>query len=495
MLMYKLPRIFGKLAVIGRTTTLVILLVAAGSAKLGAFGVSQQQPATQGLQRTAPVLKLPHALQKQPNIVIIICDDAAYGDFGFNHAKDLRTPNLDRLAASGATFNNFYTAAAACSPSRAGLMSGQYVSRFGYDFNPPKPKKWQGGLNRITLASRLQALGYTTAAFGKWHLGNRPCYHPNRQGFDYFWGFIAGNRPYFAEHKFPDWKQQRIQRGGRYEMLQGYLTEQVGAEVARYVASADFSHPQLLWIAFNAPHSPWQAPQHLLDKFAHIKNPQRRNIAAMQWALDTAVGQITGALNARKQRGNTLIWFLSDNGGAEYAGHDNSGLNGHKGLLLEGGIKTAAFACWPGHIKRGQHLQQALSAYDITATSLALAGGSIPAEFAGCDIFSTLNSGKNHIPSRYLYWRQGDFAAIRDGRYKLILYLGEALSLFDLSRDPKEQNDLLRKPTEYLLQRAASMQKAWRQWNSYNTPNKWQPEKDRQEQQRQLDLYYPPRQR
>jgi len=471
-----------------------LLFIKLFSQNVQAFDFSQQRPVPlQNNFQQARAAKLPHGLHKQPNIMIIICDDAGMGDFGFNKKSQIKTPNLDKLANSGTVFNNFYTAAAVCSPSRAGLISGEYVSRMGWDFNPQKPRSWKGGIQRPTLAMRLQSLGYQTAAFGKWHLGNLARYHPNQQGFRHFWGFIGGQRQYTPEKVMAGSLLERVQRNGKYECLNKYLSYQIADEVSDYVATADFAKPQFLWVAFNAPHTPLQAPPDLVAGFGHIEDASRRNIAAMQLAMDRSVARIVSSLAARGQLENTLIWFLSDNGAAVSGPYDNAGLRGHKGLLLEGGIKTAAFASWPKHVVAKRRMNAPVCAYDITATSLALAGGLLPQEFAGIDLYPSLKSTKTPIKPRYLYWRQGAaVAAIRDQRYKLILAKQQCHMLFDLQNDPYEKTNLLEKPETRHLQIAERLRQAWLLWDKGNIAAKWQPDFYQMEHNPWLRDYYRP---
>jgi arylsulfatase A-like enzyme len=303
---------------------------------------------------------------QRPNVLLIVADDLGYNDVGFQGSKEIPTPHLDKLAASGIRCTNGYVSHPFCSPTRAGLMTGRYQHRFGHENNPGwKPDSTVEGLalDQITLPQLMKKAGYTTGAVGKWHLGAHPQFHPMKRGFDEYFGALGGGHQYLptvpgsAEYTIP------LNRNGKDEPQTGYLTTQFGDEATAYVQrhAAD-GQPWLLYLAFNAPHTPLQAPNAWLEKLTHIQNDLRRTYAAMICAMDAAIGQVMTRLDETKQRDNTLIFFISDNGGPNLSARkignftDNSPLRGAKGDLHEGGMRVPFLVSWPTKLKPGMIL-------------------------------------------------------------------------------------------------------------------------------------------
>ncbi len=405
---------------------------------------------------------------QQPNIVIIVSDDGGYADFGFSGCKDFKTPAIDSIASSGIKFNNGYVAASVCSPSRAGLLSGKYVSRIGHEFNPPLGDQWKEGLPAISLAERLQKAGYQTAAFGKWHLGHVKWQTPNDRGFDHFWGFLGGSRSYLQEDKTPKNLEISLNRNGTNEKLATYLTDAIGQEAVQYIKKAPNNKPFFAYIAFNCPHSPMQSKPGYEQKFPDIQDKQRRTLAAMQTSLDENVQKILTAIKDRGQWDNTLIWFINDNGAGPYWNFDNAGLRNKKGTLFEGGVKVAFSVSWP-QIIRHQEWNKPISSLDIASTSLAAAGLNIPKDLDGINLLPAFKQGEGVIKDRYIYWRQSPVGAIRDAEWKLILIDGKSSLLFNLKQDPYEKHNIIKE--EPLI--CKRLDEAWNEWNAKNIAPKW----------------------
>lgn len=375
----------------------------------------------------------------RPNVLIILVDDAGYNDFGFMGTTDLLTPNIDALAHQGVVFDDAHVAATVSSPSRACLITGRYGHRFGYECNlsnrsdglPPEEQ---------TLGDVFKRGGYRTAAVGKWHLGSLPEMHPNCRGFDLFYGMLAGSRSYFYNAKGSDrpGAEQNLQRNGRQECFEGYLTDRFTDEAVRFIEEAD--QPFLLYLAYNAVHSPMQALPADLECFA---GHRRQKLAAMTWALDRGVGRVMESLRRTGQLENTLIFFLSDNGGATTNQSNNYPLKGFKGNKFEGGHRVPFFVAWPGHIEGGRHYAGLSSSLDIFATAIDAAGVEPPRlPLDGVSLLPYLYGKKKGMPHQRLFWRKLDSRAVRDGYWKLVMTQGVDTVLYRLDTDLDEMRDL-----------------------------------------------------
>ncbi len=416
---------------------------------------------------------LVHALPaaERPNILLIIADDLGYNDVGFQGSKEIPTPHLDKLAASGIRCTNGYVSHPFCSPTRAGIMTGRYQHRFGHENNPAwKPESVTDGLplDQVTLPELLKKAGYSTGAVGKWHLGAHPQFHPMKRGFQEYFGALGGGHMYFpgdkggAEYTIP------LNRNGADEAQSKYLTEQFGDEAAAYVKrhAADGS-PWFLYLAFNAPHTPLQAPESWLQKFAHITNPSRRTYAAMVAAMDAAIGQVISQLDATRQRENTLVFFVSDNGGPNLsikgAGNftDNTPLRGAKGDVYEGGMRVPFLISWPARLKPGTYDQPVIS-LDFLPTAVALAGGASPQDrpMDGVNLLPYLTGEKAGAPHERLFWRtQGPAGnhAVRQGSWKFVRKAGGTPELYDLAADIGESKNLAAQNPELVAQFTAAV--------------------------------------
>ncbi len=305
--------------------------------------------------------------ESRPNILLIVGDDMGYADVGFHGCKVIPTPNLDALAASGVRFTNGYVSGPYCSPTRAGLLTGRYQQRFGHEFNEGGAG---GGLpvTETTLANRLKSAGYATGIVGKWHLGSSDNMHPQQRGFDKFFGFLGGAHSYFDG--------KGILRGSEPADEQSYLTDAFGREAVSFIEKQS-GKPWFLYLAFNAVHTPMHADDVRLKKFASIEDKQRRTYAAMMFAMDEAIGSVRKKIAEKGQTDNTLVAFISDNGGPTMVGVTinssiNKPLRGSKRTTLEGGVRVPFVVSWPGKVKPGVFDQPAIQ-LDLNATALAAA--------------------------------------------------------------------------------------------------------------------------
>lgn len=389
------------------------------------------------------------AAADHPNVVLIVADDLGYGDVGFQGSTQIQTPNIDALAHSGVRFTQGYVSAPVCSPSRAGLLTGRNQVSFGYDNNlddaTPGFDPEFAGLNvkEKTIADRLKAAGYVTGLIGKWHLGTRPQFHPLKRGFDEFWGFLGGGHSYFPTAK--DGKAEPdIECNYRSPAPITYLTDDIGTEAIQFI-ERHRRQPFFLYVAFNAPHAPMHATAADLEKFAFIKDGKRRTYCAMVHRLDVNIGRILAALATNGLASNTLVAFVSDNGGpVDQNASLNAPLNGQKGILLEGGMRVPFVVAWPGNLPADQIFTNAVSTLDFMPTFLAMAGQ--PAgkadELDGVNLLPYLRGENRLPPHETLLWRFTISAAIRDGDWKLIRLPDRLPLLFNLKADVSEQHDV-----------------------------------------------------
>jgi arylsulfatase A-like enzyme len=410
----------------------------------------------------------------RPNILVILADDLGYADLGVQGSKDIPTPHIDSLARHGVRCTEGYVSSPMCSPSRAGLLTGRSQSRFGHEINwepdwPADPNDPRGlPLTEKTLADHLKAAGYHTGVVGKWHLGEAPPFHPNRRGFDEFFGFIGGGHNYFcgAYRDTPpqNYYNSPLERNGVPQPITpGYLTTMLGDEAASFI-HRNKEKPWLLYTAFNAPHTPMQATPELLERVKHIADEKRRTYAAMVAGLDDAVGTILKQLREDGLEERTLIFFLSDNGGTtEDQTSSNTPLRGRKGQMWEGGIRVPFLAQWKGVLPAGKTYDRPVSSLDILPTALAAAGtpglGGQPLD--GVDLVPYLTGKKSGDPHEMLFWRmtERDIRAVRDGSHKLVKQ-GQKPNLFNLTTDVRESKDLDGKLPEV----RDRLQKAYDEW-------------------------------
>jgi arylsulfatase A-like enzyme len=384
-----------------------------------------------------------------PNIILIVVDDLGYGDVGFHGSTQIKTPHLDALAASGVRCAQGYVSAPVCSPSRAGMMTGRNQVRFGYDNNltentPGFDPEYAGlPVKEKTLADRLKAVGYTTGLLGKWHLGSRPQFHPLKRGFDEFWGFLGGGHSYFPTTK--DGKPEpKIECNFQAPGPITYLTDDLGTQAVAYI-ERHRTRPFFLYLAFNAPHAPMHATKEDLAKFAFIADAKRRTYCAMVHRLDVNIGRVVAALAKAGLTDNTLIAFVSDNGGPlDQNSSLNAPLNGQKGILLEGGVRVPFLLAWPGTLPAGKVFSHPVSTLDFMPTFLAAAGRPATKDLTldGVNLLPHLRGENAAPPHADLRWRFTITAAIREGDWKLIRLPDRLPMLFNLAADPSEQNDV-----------------------------------------------------
>ena len=377
----------------------------------------------------------------KPNIIIILADDAGYSDFGFMGSVEIKTPNLDQLALDGVTFNNAYVSASVCSPSRAGLLTGMYQQRFGHECNLDSDVNNSFDPNQITIAEALKTEGYTTGLIGKWHLGDKTQNHPLKNGFDYFWGFISGARNYFYNPNEVNRNSIRnVVENYSQTKFEGYLTDVLGEKAISFIDKNNQSNnPFFLFLSFNAPHTPMQAKEEVLEKF---KDNPRQVYASMMWSMDEAIGNVIDALKENNQYDNTIIYFLSDNGAAMSNNASPFPYKGWKGNQYEGGIKTPMVMTWKNKIKSNTQFDGFISALDIFKTSLEVSNvnDELMVNADGKNIMNYLND--NIIQNENLFWRKDKMATVRSGNYKLIRLNDTSTVLYNIENNFFEDLDL-----------------------------------------------------
>lgn len=409
---------------------------------------------------------------RKPNILFIVGDDMGYADVGFHGCKDIPTPNLDSLAKSGVRFTNGYVSGPYCSPTRAGLLTGRYQQRFGHEFNPGGAGPHGLPTSETTIANRLKGAGYVTGIVGKWHLGAEPAMRPPQRGFDEFFGFLGGAHSYFDV--------AGMLRGNEPVKELDYTTDAFGREAVSFI-DRHKSESWFLYLAFNAVHTPMHATDDRLAKFAHITDQRRRTYDAMMLAMDEAIGKVRKKLADTGQEQNTLVVFISDNGGPTMPGvtvngSRNDPLRGSKRTTLEGGIRVPFVVSWAGKVKPGVIELPAIQ-LDLTATALAVAGIVVQPEWKldGVNLLPFLMGEKKGVPHDALYWRLGEQMAIRVGDYKLVRYDTNADTLtgarrqpvsppklYNLALDIGEKNDLASTQPA----KVKELQTKWDAWNA-----------------------------
>ena len=391
-----------------------------------------------------------------PNIVYIVSDDQGWKDVGF-HGSDIATPTLDQLARDGARLEQYY-AQPMCTPSRAALLTGRYPQRYGLQtLVIPSAGTYGLATDEFLLPQALKDVGYDTAIVGKWHLGHADkAYWPRQRGFDYQYGPLLGEIDYFTHsaHGTRDWF-----RNNQPVREEGYVTQLLGQDAVRLIDRHDPKNPLFLYLAFTAPHAPYQAPKAYLDRYAHIADPARRAYAAMITAMDDQIGDVLRALERKGMRENTLVVFQSDNGGprsAQFTGEvdmskstipaDNGPYRDGKASLYEGGTRVVALANWPGRIPAGSVVDQPIHEVDMYPTLARLAGASLAKTkpLDGIDVWPTVAEGKPSPRTEVVYGIEPFRGAVREGDWKLVwrATLPSQVELFDLATDPSETTNV-----------------------------------------------------
>lgn len=407
----------------------------------------------------------------KPNILIIVGDDMGYADVGVQGCKDIPTPHIDSIAKNGIRFTNGYVSGPYCSPTRAGMMTGRYQTRFGHEFNPgnPAPANFGLSLKETTIAQRLHDLGYATGIVGKWHLGNQSRFMPTERGFQEFFGFLGGAHPYLPGRGAP------IYRGTQQVTVSEYLTDEFNREAVAFIDKHQ-KVPFFLYLAFNAVHTPLAATDKYLQRFKEIKDPKRQKYAAMMSAMDDAVGAVLSKLHDTGIEQNTLVFFISDNGGpVGVNGSDNTPLRGKKAQTWEGGIRVPWMMQWKGRLPAGKVLDMPVIQIDMLPTALAAAGQEANPEWKldGVNLLPYLEgqkSGEAHAGG--LFWRFGNQMAARVGDYVLVDAPGsKGKELYNLRDDIGQTKNLSAEQPE----RVKQLQTAWDEWNKNNIPAAWRP--------------------
>lgn len=420
-----------------------------------------------------------HAQPARPNVVVFLADDLGWNDVGF-HGSEIRTPNLDKLAAEGTQLDRFYSFPL-CSPTRSALMTGRYPLRLGLGYTVVRPWARFGlPLNERTIADYFQEAGYETAMTGKWHLGHYSRkYLPGSRGFTHSYGHVNGAIDYYTHErdKGLDWH-----RDGKALKEEGYTTDLIASEAERLIRGRDKSKPMFLYVPFNAPHSPLQAPEETLAKYANVQDERRRTFAAMVDRMDSAVGRVLAAIDSAGMRGNTVVLFFSDNGGPVGQGARNVPLRGAKGSAWEGGTRVPAVIRFPGKLPEAKTLKQVMTAMDVLPT-LADAAGLKPKfrnPLDGKSMWSAIQSGKT-TPREDLFFsieseRAFHFAVHRDTgseQWKLVREMGRKAEftntfLFRIDRDATESQDVA---SQYpaLVDELVTKLEAWRKLAPANT--------------------------
>ena len=394
--------------------------------------------------------------ESKPNIVYIVADDLGWKDVGY-HGSDIKTPNIDKLAQDGARLEQFY-AQPMCTPTRAALMTGRYPFRYGLQtLVIPSASTYGLPTDEWLLPQALKAAGYETAIVGKWHLGHADQkYWPRQRGFDYQYGPLIGELDYFTheQHGKTDWY---LNNKPLHES--GYTTTLLGSAAVKLINEHNPSVPLYLYLTFNAPHTPYQAPQRYLDQYKHISDPSRRAYAGSITAMDDEIGRVLAALEQKGMRDNTIIVFQSDNGGtrnAMFAGEgdmskvvipcDNGPYRDGKGSLYEGGTRVPAIVNWRGHIKPGTVVNGMIHVVDAYPTLAGLAGAKPDPDkpLDGIDMWPTIGEGQPSPRTEVIYNIEPFRAGVREGDWKLIWRtpLPSAVELYNIADDPSEKNNL-----------------------------------------------------
>ena len=467
----------------------------------------------------------PQSAERPPNVVILLCDDLGKYEVSAYGAEHIQTPNMDRLGQSGVIFQEGYVTSPTCAPSRAGMMTGRVQNRFGFEsqmieFYPSNIVQYLGGKHlvdldnwvldskpqypsdeqrqrqgippsEVTLAEALKKHGYQTGLVGKWHQGISPEHLPLERGFDFQYGFYGSFSLYAPENEWDgvvnhvgdeyavryQWKRGRQGEGAIMKMGEAireerYLTFAIRDEAVAYM-ERNQEDPFFLLCSFSAPHVPFQAPEEHFNRFAHVQDKNKRVYYAMISALDDAIGSIHQRITDLGLADNTIIYLLSDNGGATYTGAtDNGPLKGGKLTQFEGGVNVPFMVSWPGHVPAGVRYEEPVSATDVFATSLALAGVTPPNDrpYDGVNLLPYLRGemGDEH-PHDQLFWRCDHIWALRDGDYKLILSTRDGWAeLYDLNKDKAETIDLAEEMPELL----AKLRQLHEQWQADALPEK-----------------------
>ncbi|AWB65302.1 sulfatase [Saccharobesus litoralis] len=405
--------------------------------------------------------------QSKPNILLIISDDAGYHDFGFHGSQTMLTPRLDDFAKQSVLFEQAYVTAAVCGPSRAGLFTGKYQQRFGFEENNVPGYMSQSGqtgdemglpFTELTIADHIRQYGYTTALFGKWHLGDHDKYHPMRRGFDYFYGMRTGARSYFAytEKELNEYPNKRLERGfGQFKEHEGYFTDVLVKETKQFISqSVQANIPFFSVLSLTSVHTPMEAKPEDLARFPKLSG-KRQILAAMTYNMDQQLGLLFEHLDKLNITDNTLVVFVNDNGGPSDTNLSNNyPLSGTKANHLEGGIRVPMLLRWPNKVKGNTRFSHPVSTLDYFPTFLAAAGANVNQfEYLdGVDLLPYLNKQQQHRPHKTLFWKKENRAAIRYMDWKLLRFPDRPAELYNIANDISEKHNLANKEPEIVKQ-------------------------------------------
>lgn len=433
---------------------------------------------------------------KKPNVVVIVADDLGYCDTSLYKCDEVPTPNINSIARDGVLFSAGYVASSVCAPSRAGLMTGRYPQRFGFEFNngPPGRTEEKGlGMPRseITLAQAMKQAGYTTGIVGKWHLGNTQQQQPLSRGFDHFFGTFHGATLYGNndmpglktitvkdQENFPEKRTPRIGIYKDRELVEEneYLTDALTREAINFIGQHQ-KEPFFLYLSYTAVHTPLQATEKYLKRFEKVTNPAQQVYRAMVSALDDGVGAVLGKLKETGLEKNTIVIFLSDNGCPTYTNTcSNFPLNGGKAIYYEGGVRVPFAMKWSGQISAGSLYDQPIISLDIFPTVVEAVGAKVPKDrvIDGVNLLPYLKGQKTSPPHEMLFWRSGSNIAVRDSKWKLWKSGDQVTLFFDLRNDISEKVNLASQHPEVVER----LNQALSDWNRQLLPPSWSPARD-----------------
>ena len=412
---------------------------------------------------------------KKPNVIVIVGDDLGWSSISAQ-GSDIPTPNIDSIGKNGIRFTNGYVSCPVCSPTRAGLITGRYQQRFGHELNPGPAGQAESDfglpLTEKTFPQYMKELGYSTGMVGKWHLGYKPEMIPTKRGFDEFFGFLGGAHSYIdsrADGANP------IMRGSETVEEKEYLTDAFNREAVSYI-DRHSREPFFLYLTYNAVHTPMHASERLISNFKHISDEKRRSFATMLTAMDEGVGQVLAKLREKRIEEDTLVVFISDNGGPTQANTStNTPLRGFKGQVYEGGVRVPFLMQWRSTLPKGKVYEEPVIALDLLPTALAAAGGTRPPNADGVDLTPFLTGKRKDSPHDALYWRFGAQFAIRKGDWKLLRTDAGAAELYNVRADVGESKNL----ADSEPARLKELQSAYEEWNSQMVPPKWNTRRQR----------------
>ena len=387
----------------------------------------------------------------RPNMIVILADDLGYGDLGCTGSKQIPTPSIDRLAKEGVFCSRAYVTAPMCAPSRMGLLTGRFPKRYGITTNPNSkvdylPDSHYGlPLTEKLIPEYLEPFGYRSAVFGKWHLGHTKGFTPPERGFTHWWGFLGGSRDYFPRKKeIEGLNPSAIESNFTDKTGITYLTDDITDRAVEFLNEAkQDKKPFFMFVSYNAPHWPMQAKPEDIALFKNIQNRERRLYCAMVYAMDKGIGRILDTLKKDGLDGNTMVVFLSDNGGAPEAPSCNAPFRGHKRLHFEGGVRVPFIIKYPAdkRLVPGSVCKQPVSTVDLLPALLKANGAEIPKNLDGMDILSLVGNRTGEVP-RTMFWCTDYTSAVMDGDLKYLLVPDRAPQCYRVSNDYQEQKDL-----------------------------------------------------